>query len=190
MARMFRSLSAGVLAMALVVAGCGGDDGGSSSENLSKDSVTTSSAGSTGTTAAGGAAGECKTEGTATGTAGEELVLTLTEWAIKPSKEPKAGNISIKAENAGKENHEVVIVKGQSADALPKDADGGLDEDKLAEGDLVGEIEPMASGKVCSGVFNLAAGKYVLLCNITETEPDGKKESHLKEGMQTPFVVS
>ena len=77
-----------------------------------------------------------------------------------------------------------------SADALPKDADGGLDEDKLPEGGLIGEIEPFASGKVCSGVFNLPAGKYVLLCNITETEPNGEKESHLKEGMHTPFTVS
>ncbi|MGH9009150.1 MAG: hypothetical protein ACRDYF_04795 [Acidimicrobiia bacterium] len=175
----------------MIVAGCGDDDGGSSSENLSKDAVTTSSAGSTGTTAAAGAAGECKTEGTAANaTASDEVVLTLTEWAIKPSKQPKAGNLSIKAENAGKENHEVVIVKGESADALPKDADGGLDEDKLPEGGLIGEIEPFASGQVCSGVFNLPAGKYVLLCNITETEPTGEKESHLKEGMHTPFTVS
>jgi hypothetical protein len=189
MARMFRSLSAGVLAMALVVAGCGDDEGGSSPENLSKDSVTTSSAGSTGTSTAG-APGECKTEGTATATASDEVVLTLTEFAIKSSKQPKAGNVSIKAENAGKENHEVVIVKGETADALPKDADGGLDEDKLPEGGLIGEIEPFASGQVCSGVFKLAAGKYVLLCNITETEPNGEKESHLKEGMHQPFVVS
>jgi hypothetical protein len=187
---MFRSLSAGVLAMALVAAGCGDDDGGSSSENLSKDSVTTSSAGSTGTTAAGGAAGECKTEGTANATAGEEVVLTLGEFTIKPSAQPKAGNISFKAENAGAENHEVVIVKGDKAEALPKDADGGLDEDKLPEGALIGEIEGFPAGKVCSGVFNLAAGKYVLLCNITETEPNGEKESHFKEGMHVPLVVS
>ena len=188
MARIFRSLSAGVLAIGLVVAGCGDDDGGSSSENLSKDSVTTSSGGSTQTTA--GASGECKTEGTATEASSQEVVLTLNEFSIKPSTQPKAGAISIKAENAGKENHEVVIVKGASADALPKDADGGLDEDKLAEGDLIGEIEPFAGGKVCSGVFKLAAGKYVLLCNITETEPNGEKESHLKEGMHIPFTVS
>ena len=181
---MFRSLSAGVLAMALVVAGCGEDKGGSS-ENLSEGSGQTTS-----TTAGGGAAGECKTEGTSTEASSEEVVLTLGEFTIKADKQPKAGNISIKAENAGKENHEVVIVKGASADALPKDADGGLDEDKLPEGALIGEIEPFASGKVCSGVFNLAAGKYVLLCNITETEPNGQKESHLKEGMHTPFTVS
>ncbi len=185
MARMFRSLSTGVLAMALVVAGCG-DDGGGGAENLAEGGggQTTSS------TAAAGAAGECKTAGTANAPASEEVVLTLNEWTIKPSAQPKAGNISFKAENAGKENHEVVFVKGESADALPKDADGGLDEEKLPEGALIGEIEPFAAGQVCSGVFNMPAGKYVLLCNITETEPNGEKESHLKEGMHTPFTVS
>jgi hypothetical protein len=30
----------------------------------------------------------------------------------------------------------------------------------------------------------------VLLCNIIETEPNGEKEAHLKEGMHTPFNVS
>ena len=184
MARMFRSLSAGVLAMALVAAGCGDDKKETSSENLGSAETTTS------TTAGSGAGAECKTENAVTEASSEEVVLTLNEFTIKPSAQPKAGNISIKAENAGKENHEVVIVKGASADALPKDADGGLDEDKLAEGDLIGEIEPFAGGKVCSGVFKMAAGKYVLLCNITETEPNGEKESHLKEGMHVPFTVS
>jgi hypothetical protein len=184
---VFRSLSAGVLGMALVVAGCGDDKGGSSSENLNKGSAPTT----TSTAASGGAAGaECKTENTVNTTASEEVVVTLNEWTVKPSGQPKAGAVSFKAENAGKEDHELVIVKGASAEALPKDADGGMDEDKLPEGALIGEIEPFASGKVCSGIFNVTAGKYVLLCNITETEPNGEKESHFKEGMHTSFVVS
>jgi hypothetical protein len=180
---MFRSLSAGVLALTLVVAGCGDDKKDTSSENLGQASESS-------TSSTAGATSECETEGTTAETSTEEVVLTLNEFTIKPSTQPKAGAVSIKAENAGKENHEVVIVKGASADALPKDADGGLDEDKLAQGDLIGEIEPFAGGKVCAGVFKLAAGKYVLLCNITETEPNGEKESHLKEGMHTEFIVS
>ncbi len=118
------------------------------------------------------------------------MVLTLNEWDIKPSIEPKAGVVTFVAENTGKEPHELVIVKGDTAEGLPKDADGGLDEDKLAEGALIGEIEPFPGGQLCKGAFTLTAGKYVLLCNIVETEPNGEKESHFKEGMHTPFVVS
>ena len=169
--------------MALVVAGCG-DDKKSTSENLNEGSNSTTSS------TAGGAPGECKTEGTTTASTAEEVVLTLGEFTIKASKQPKAGNVSIKAENSGAEKHEVVIVKGDNAEALPKDADGGLDESKLPEGGLIGEIEEFASGQVCTGAFSLAAGKYILLCNIIETEPDGTKESHFKEGMHTPFTVS
>ena len=183
---MFRSLSAGVLGMALVLAGCGDDKGGSS-ENLSQGAAKTT----TSTAAGGGAAGaECKTEDAVDTPASGEVVVTLNEFTIKTSGQPKGGAISFKAENAGKENHEVVIVKGDSADGLPKDADGGMDEDKLPAGGLVGEIEGFPTGKVCSGVFNVPAGKYILLCNITETEPNGEKESHFKEGMHTTFVVS
>ena len=191
MACMFRSLSAGVLAMALVTAGCGDDKGGTSAENLSKGSGTTSTTkGSTGTSSASGGTTECKTENAANTTATEEVVVTLGEWTVKPSAQPKAGYVSFKAENAGKEKHELVIVKGDSAEALPKDANGALDEDKLPEGALIGEIEEFSPAQVCAGVFNMPAGKYVLLCNITEDEPNGDKESHFKEGMHTALVVS
>jgi hypothetical protein len=180
---MVRSLSAGVLAMALVVAGCGDDDGGSASENLGSDQTTSS-------TGAAGAFTGCKTEGAATATPSEEVVLTLGEWTIKPSAQPKAGNISFKAENAGAEEHEVVFVKGDDAAALPKDADGALDEEKLPEGALIGEIEAFPPGQVCSGTFNLAAGKYVMVCNVVHTEPNGEKEAHFSEGMHEILTVS
>jgi hypothetical protein len=189
---MVRILSAGMMMIALVAAGCGDDDGGTSAENLSKGSGTTSSSGkgTTETSSAAGATGECRTENAANTTATEEVVVTLGEWTVKPSKQPKAGYVNFKAENGGGEKHELVIVKGDSAESLPKDADGGLDEDKLPEGGLIGEIEEFSPSQVCSAVFNMPAGKYVLLCNITETEPSGEKESHFKEGMHTSLVVS
>jgi len=181
---MFRSLSAGVLAMALAVAGCGDDDGGSSSENLGSSNQTTS------TTAAGGAFTGCKTEGASTEAAAQEIVVTLGEFTIKPATQGKAGLISFKAENAGAETHEIVVVKADKAEGIPMNAEGAADEDKLPEGAVIGEIEGFPGGQVCSGTFNLAAGKYVLLCNIVETEPNGEKEAHFKEGMHTPFTVS
>jgi hypothetical protein len=179
---MVRSLSAGVLVMALAVAGCGDDDGGTASENLGSNQTTSS-------TGAGAFTG-CKTEGAATGAASEEVVLTLGEWTIKPSAQPKAGVISFKAENAGAEEHEVVFVKGDSAESLPKDDVGALDETKLPEGALIGEIEAFPPGQVCTGAFNLAAGKYIMVCNVVHTEPNGEKEAHFAEGMHAPLTVS
>jgi hypothetical protein len=184
MAVTARSLSVGCLAMALFVAGCGDDKKEGSSESLNSGNATTSSSGAASTPS------ECKIEGGTTEAATQQVVLTLNEWEIKPSIQPKAGVVTFVAENTGKEPHELVIVKGDTAEALPKDADGGMEEDKLPEGGLIGEIEPFASGQLCKGAFTLAAGKYVLLCNIVETEPNGEKEAHFKEGMHVPFVVS
>ena len=180
-----RSWSVPVLTVVLLVAGCSDDKKGGSAENLSGNATPTSVAATS-----PGAAGECKVEGGSTNGPDLEVMVTLREWLVKPSGPVRAGVVSITAENAGKEKHELVIVKGESAEALPKDADGALDEDKLREGALVGEIEEFGSGQVCKGVFSLASGKYVLLCNIVETEASGKKESHFKEGMHAPFVVS
>lgn len=44
-------------------------------------------------------------------------------------------------------------------------------------------------GETCAGTFEMAAGEYLLLCNIVEAEPDGAVESHYEEGMVTEFEV-
>ena len=185
-------MSVGILAAALLVAGCGDDDGGATAQNLGSEAAATSTTagdGSTGTTTVAGAGG-CRLEGATTEAATQQVVLTLDEWTINPSIEPKGGVVTFVAENTGKEEHELVIVKGDNAEGLPKDADGAMDEDKLPEGSLIGEIEPFPAGQLCKGAFTLTAGKYVLLCNIVEVEPNGEKESHFKEGMHVPFTVS
>jgi hypothetical protein len=171
----------------LLAAGCGSDSQEGETRNLAEDSATTSSApaGTASTTAAGGA---CEVEG-GVDSKGTDVTASLSEWKITPTKSQVApGIVSFVAENTGKENHEMVVVKGDSADALPTDADGAMDEAKLPEGALVGEIEPMAPGELCQGNFALPAGQYVLLCNVVDKE-DGVVESHFAEGMHTPFTV-
>jgi hypothetical protein len=92
-------------------------------------------------------------------------------------------------DNQGKEPHEFVVVDAANRSDLPLDQDGALEEAKLPKGSLLGEVEPFPAGKTCDGTFDLAAGHYVLLCNIVETE-DGKAESHLHEGMAVDFTVT
>ncbi len=184
----FRTVSAGAIAVALILGGCGDNDGDGSVTNLGEGQATTSS-----TAPPGGGAdmSRCNVHGGVSTPADQQIVLTLDEFTIQTtSQPPESGTIAFIAENVGEEPHEIVIVKSDNADALPKDTDGGLDEDKLPEGALVGEIEPFSAGVLCKGTFTLAAGSYVLLCNITETEPDGQKENHFEEGMHAPLTVS
>jgi hypothetical protein len=134
-------------------------------------------------------AGQCVPVGDlATATSTTEV--GLDEWTID-FVEPAvaAGAVGIRASNDGKRAHEVVVLQGVAADALPLDEDGALDEAGLPDGALVGEIEPFAAATDCSGVFALTPGEYVIVCNITNRPTSPKPVSHLAKGMLTTLTV-
>jgi hypothetical protein len=79
----------------------------------------------------------------------------------------KAGKVGINITNTGGNPHEMVLVKGDNFDALPKLANGAVDETKLAAGALIGRTEKLAGNKSCTTTVDLAPGKYVMLCNIS-----------------------
>ena len=101
-----------------------------------------------------------------------------------------AGEVTFNASNEGAEPHELVIVRADSADSLPVDENGKVDEDALPAGAFIGEIEEFAAGGSESATFDLTAGTYILFCNIVEEESDGTFESHFQEGMVTTFTVN
>lgn len=112
--------------------------------------------------------------------------VTLKEWEIILGAETApAGQVYFRVKNEGPEHpHEFVVVRTDLApDALPVE-DGRVPEDEV---DLLDEIEPFA-GSTGSLTLDLEPGKYVLICNIAETE-DGKTQSHYELGMRTAFVV-
>jgi hypothetical protein len=116
--------------------------------------------------------------------------VTLSEWTVDPSPSSvTAGKTDFRAVNRGTEVHELVIVKGDQPAALPV-KDGAVDEDALPKGAFIGEIEDVPAGDVCVGTFELAAGPYVLFCNIVEKEPNGELESHYQNGMRTALAVT
>jgi hypothetical protein len=196
-----------VAAFGLAFTACSSDeDDGATVRNLNCD--TASSASGSATAAAGSASGSAT--GSASGSApcpegsggatcsyGGDIAsadtrvsVRLDEWAIRvATRSAPAGTVGFVVKNAGEETHELVVVRGVSPRELPLDGDGALDEARLPEGALVGEVEGVPAGETCRGVFELTAGEYTLVCNITETE-DGKTESHLHEGMVTTFTVT
>jgi len=117
--------------------------------------------------------------------------VTLQEWAVVPSVTTvKAGSVTFNAKNTGPTDaHELVVIKTDLAvDALPVDKDGKVTED-VAGVTLIGEIEDVEVGASKQADLELTPGKYVLLCNILQTEPDGSLEAHYKVGMRTAFEV-
>lgn len=130
----------------------------------------------------------CKPVGDAN-TARTRVPVALSEWSVRPSAVyAPAGPIAFTAQNAGKEAHELVVIRYDDASQLPVDQNGKVDESKLGD-KVIGEIEAFGPNQTCVGVFNLTPGRYALICNITEGAGD-KVESHYKLGMRAAFTVN
>jgi len=116
----------------------------------------------------------------------------LQEFAIVPSvASVPAGTVKFVAKNTGPDDvHEMVVLRTDlDPAALPVDKDGKADEE--ADGiTSIGETGDVAVGETKDVSFDLAPGKYVLICNIVQTEPDGSIEAHYKVGMRTAFTVT
>jgi hypothetical protein len=181
------------LAFLLGASACGDDDGAGVREVGDGGSASGSASGSgSGSAASGSASGSAAEAACAPvgdlASADSTVTVELDEFTIEPIGTATAGAVGFELTNIGEEPHEMVVVAGDSIEALPTDADGALVEADLPDGSFIGEVEPFPGGEDCSGVFELAAGDYVLLCNIVEEE-DGQTESHLAEGMATTFSV-
>ena len=190
--RMARRLAGPGIAMLLLLAGCAADDGTgvrTVDSGAPSGSGSASGSGSGSGTASGSAVAVCKPVGDAS-TADTKVTVELSEWAVAP--EPASvqpGTIAFEAANVGVDAHELVVVRADDPAALPKAADGTVDESKLPAGAFVGEVEPFPAKRRCQGTFALTAGRYALFCNILETEADGTKENHYANGMRTGFEV-
>jgi len=122
------------------------------------------------------------------GSAGTTIDVKVHEWSVDPgSASAPAASVTFSVNNTGPEDvHEFVILKTDlDAGALPVDANGAVSEDGAGI-EVVDEIEDIAVGATQSVTATLAAGKYVLLCNIYTGD---EKEAHYKLGMRTPFTV-
>jgi len=158
MRRSIMASSIGMIFLASVVAGCGGSSSSSKTTVANGGDITVPL--STGTEIAVKAADTSATTQT--------LVAT-------PLTAP-VGDVTFTLTNAGTKTHEMIILKTE--DAIDKLVIGA--DNKVSEAASVGEISETPAGKVVTKTFTLAAGNYILVCNI---------EKHYAQGMRTAFVV-
>lgn len=116
--------------------------------------------------------------------------VILKEWSVildLPSV--AAGHVKFQIKNDGPDDvHEFVLIKTDLApEQLPVDANGAVDENGAGI-DIIGEIEGIPLGtNIHTAAFDLAPGKYVLICNIYDA---GEREAHYHEGMRAAFTVT
>lgn len=122
-----------------------------------------------------------------------KLDIEIREWNLTLSEEKiPAGEIEVTVKNKGKEVHEIVFIKLNTTDAvsrLPVGKNGEIDEKTMTWGKLIDEVEGMESGKKEKITLNLKPGRYAVICNVVETEPDGSIEAHYSMGMSAQLTV-
>jgi uncharacterized cupredoxin-like copper-binding protein len=115
--------------------------------------------------------------GAPTPAADGSMPVTLTEWKVTAPAQGSAGSITFAVSNTGTQIHEFVVVKTDLKAGALAVVDNKIDESVLTP---VDEIEDIAVGASPRLTVDLAAGHYVLLCNI---------ESHYEQGMRADFDV-
>ena len=106
--------------------------------------------------------------------------VSLTSYKIAPSSTTApAGSVTFHVKNdATDQTHEFVVVQSDKpSDQLPLDSEGNVDEDQI---NGLGEVEDVAIGESKDLTLNLAAGHYVLMCNLP---------GHYQQGMHLDFTV-
>ena len=100
--------------------------------------------------------------------------LTLSTTTVK------AGDVTFNATNNAPDiQHEMILIKSDvPADQLKIATDGRIDEEAVEKVDEVSELDPGKSGTL---TVKLAAGHYVLFCNIV---------GHYAQGMRADFTVT
>jgi uncharacterized cupredoxin-like copper-binding protein len=111
-----------------------------------------------------------------------EVTVTESEYRIDLSAATSpAGKVTFHIKNAGTMVHEFVVIKTDlTADKVPL-ASSGVEVDEDATGlTAVDEVEDIAAGASADLDVDLAAGHYVLICNIP---------GHYPSGMHVDFTV-
>jgi len=123
--------------------------------------------------------------------AGTTVDVNLTEYIVSPDPDSApAGPVTFNASNIGGTDHELMIIKTDLApDALPT-ADDGSVEEAGAGIEVIDHIPEFASQGEESLTVELAAGNYVLICNVVQTAADGSIVAHYDEGMTVAFEVT
>jgi hypothetical protein len=129
------------------------------------------------------------------GAIGSTARITLKEYSItaRPGL-VQSGKVKFEVENAGSITHELVVFRAANAAAIPKvkvageRSVGAIDEEAVAESDMMGETGDVKAGATVTKTFDLPPGTYVMFCNI-DAQIGGKPFNHFTHGMVTTLTV-
>ena len=109
--------------------------------------------------------------------------MTEKEFTIALATPLKSGANELTLTNAGSFPHELKVVKADTFDGLPKTADGAVDEAALGAA-VVAKSAKVAGGATGTLSVTLAAGKYVVICNL-----GAGANNHAAKGMHMDVTI-
>lgn len=117
--------------------------------------------------------------GAACSSSGGDVTGTVHDYGIElDATSVSAGSVTFSITNEGPSEHEFLVVRSDAApDSFTPTAEGIVDEALL---DVVDEIPEWAAGETQELTLDLAAGSYIIMCNI---------EGHYQAGMHIGFTV-
>jgi uncharacterized cupredoxin-like copper-binding protein len=111
-----------------------------------------------------GGAGATSAPTAGSSSAGTQVAADEKEFSIALDKTTvPSGNTTFNIRNTGTVVHEFVVVDTDTAAAALPQANGEVDEEQLQ---VVDEAEDIAVGATSTLTVNLAAGHYVIICNV------------------------
>jgi uncharacterized cupredoxin-like copper-binding protein len=116
-----------------------------------------------------------------------DVVMKLTDYDFELSKPITAGRHTIRVENAGPQEHELVIVKLDSGKEPMDFAKWGEKMVGKPPGTLHGGVSGIMPGGKAFVEVDLAPGEYGLICFVPDSK-DGK--GHYRHGMAKKVTVS
>jgi uncharacterized cupredoxin-like copper-binding protein len=116
-----------------------------------------------------------------------DVVMKLLDYDFELSAPLTAGRHTIRIENAGPQEHELVIVKLESGKEPMDFAKWGEKQVGKAPGTLHGGVSGIMPGDKAFVEVDLAPGEYGLICFVPDTK-DGKGHHH--HGMVKKVTVS
>jgi uncharacterized cupredoxin-like copper-binding protein len=131
----------------------------------------------------------CTSAGSSAAAGGATINVTVQEFTVSVDKaDTAAGSVTFAVKNEGPaDSHEFLVIKTDLEPGdLPTDATGAVDE-AGAGIEVIGKLDQMPVGTSKTLTLDLAAGKYVLICNVYD--PD-EQEAHYHEGMRVAFTVT
>ena len=107
-----------------------------------------------------------------------DLAVTMKDYKMELSVETvKAGTVKIGIKNAGGMEHSFELIKSDLPfDKLPIDSGAA----KAKEDGLIKQVKSIGVGKVATLTADLAAGNYVVICNVA---------GHYQLGMRVALAV-